>query len=150
MKPEKLLFILSLVILFLFGINQHTFSEGYYFTPSSVGSSAHMIRQGNIEGLSPIASSLFENPASLYLAKDLSLSLFTTKFMDEVTYQNIAISTKLSFGTVGLGFMNVGVDGIPHTFEKTFSENDSEFGVKEYFNYSNTILVKVWSVIKKL
>ncbi len=141
-NSNKLLIIVSVILIILVTFSKTTYSEGSYFMPSSVGTSARMIRLGNIEGLTPLASTVFENPAALHLTKDFSLSLFTTKFMNEVDYKNIAASKKFGFGTIGLGYMNLGVEGIPHTFENNFGDPDlidTEFGVKDYFNYSNSI-----------
>ena len=141
-NTHKLLVIVSIILMVLFTFSDKTFSEGSYFVPSSVGTSARMIRIGNIEGLTPLASNVFENPASLHLTKENSLSLFTTKFMNEVDYKNIAVSKKFGFGTIGLGFMTMGIEGIPHTYENNFGDPtliDTEFGVKSYFNYTNSV-----------
>ena len=59
--------------------------------------------------MSSTADSVFGNPAALYRINKLSSSFFTTTFMDEVTYQNAAIAIRLGLGTLGLGYMNLGV-----------------------------------------
>lgn len=93
-----------------------------YFMPTEVGTSARMIRIGNIEGFSSQSSSLMENPAGLYRIHHASTSFFTTKFMDEVRYINGSVAVRMPVGVLGLGYASVGVNDIPYT-----ASEDDEF-----------------------
>ncbi len=131
-----------LAILLLLGLlSQPAQAGGDFFMVSDVGSSARMIRMGNIEGFSEFANGVFENPASLYRTKRFSASVFTTTFMNEVQYKNLSVSTKLPFGTLGLGYMTAGVGAIPRTYESvaTTPGEESTFDVGGYFDYNNTM-----------
>ena len=113
---------------------------GDYFMPTDVGSSARMIRVGNIEGFNTMSSGVFENPAALYRINQVAISAFTTTLMNEVSYKNISIATKVPFGVLGLGYMTAGVTGIPHTYEQVYDPGTgSEFAVDRYFEYNNTM-----------
>lgn len=89
--------------------------DAAYFDPSWVGSSAAMIRRAYIQGFSPYASSVFENPAALHRTSRLSTSLFSTTIAQENLYYNAALSLRLKRGVVGFGLMSLGVDDIGKT-----------------------------------
>lgn len=125
--------------------------EGDFFMVTDIGSSARTIRIGNVEGFGEYANTVFENPASLYYTEGYTASVFTTKIMDEVTYQNLALSGKFFGGTFGLGYMMAGVDGIPKTVELNFGNtnpdfDDTEFDVASYFQYINSITKLSYSI----
>jgi hypothetical protein len=118
--------------------------EADYFMVTDIGSSARSIRVGNVEGFGEYANTVFENPAAPYYTEGYTASVFTTKIMDEVTYQNIALSGKFLGGTVAVGYMMAGVQEIPKTIELNFGNtnpdfDDTEFGVEGYFEYINSI-----------
>ncbi len=118
---------------------QPTIAEPSYFIPSDLGSSARMIRLGNVESFAGNASSVFENPSAIYGTKSYSVSLFYTKFMNEVGYQNFGFGMKLPNGVLGIGYMGVGVTGIPFTSLSIPGDLlNSEFKVDRYFNYGNS------------
>ena len=119
--------------------------ETSYFTPDLVGSSARSIRLGGIEGMSSHSDSVFENPAALYRVKRFSTTFFQTTFMEEVVYQNIAFAMKTNLGVFGLGFFNAGVDNIPKTMKNEY-EDYTEYYVKYYFNYQNSLLKASYQV----
>jgi len=124
-----------LIMSILLQVSMLASTSRYYFPASAAGSSAGVVRLGMIEGMSEGADSVFANPASLYRINQLSTSLFTTTFMDEVTYRNAAIALRFSFGTVGVGIMDLGVDDL----EKTV-KTDAGVDVDSYFNYKNSLL----------
>ena len=65
-----------------------------------MGTSARQIALGNVSGFSDSADSVFENPAALYRVDQFSLSLFSSKVMNEVQYNNLALSTKIYEGFI--------------------------------------------------
>ncbi len=126
--------IVSLIMILLLG-GHVVASESDYFQLTEAGTSARMIRIGNIEGYSPLSSSVFENPAGLYRVNRFSSSMFTTKFMGEVKYQNVSLSRRLPMGMLAVGFMKMGVDDIPSTIE-----NESNKFIKVgSFSYKNSM-----------
>lgn len=88
---------------------------GDAFNGTDIGTSARMIGIGNIEGFSTTAESIFENPAALYRVEYVSASLFTTRIIDEIQFNQLSLAFKSDFGTIGLGYFEAGVDGIPVT-----------------------------------
>lgn len=129
---------LSVVLSLLWMSSLEAF-ESYYFSPDLVGSSARSVRLGGVEGMSYHADSVFENPASLYRIRRFSSSFFQTEFMQEVLYQNIAVAMKTPMGVFGLGFFNVGVDGIPKTGKQDYVDY-TDYYVRYYFNYQNSLI----------
>lgn len=112
--------------------------ESYYFSPDSLGSSARMVRLGGVVGMSQYADAVFENPASLKRIKEFSSSFFHSNLMEEAEYQNLAIAFRLPVGVFGIGFMTVGVDQIPKTQEKIYSDRTDYF-IDYYFDYKNSV-----------
>jgi len=111
-------------------------SEVNYFMPTDLGSSARMIGQGNIEGFSPHASNLWENPAGLTRVSQWSMSLFRTTLLDEYNYQNIAFSFATRFGHFGVGYYGVAVNDI-YTTEENSSQ---EFDITGRISYQNSVI----------
>jgi len=116
MGVKKLLWCCFMVILFTTRFYAAE-DSALYFLPTEVGTSARMIRLGNIEGFSNNASSVMENPAGLYRVRKMSTSFFTTKFMDEVQYLNGSLAVRMPVGVLALGYSGVGVQDIPDTYE---------------------------------
>lgn len=83
-----------------------------YLMLTDLGSSAEMIRRGNIEGFSQGSNSIFENPAALYRVKNVSTSVFATQLMEEVEYKNVSVAISTGVGVFSLGYMDAGVDDI--------------------------------------
>jgi hypothetical protein len=119
-----------------------------------IGTSAHMIGIGNIEGFDTSAASVFENPASLYRMKSNSVSAFSTTIMDDFKYLNFAVGTSTALGRVAIGVMQLGTDDIPFTSRNSFNEVEStssfwyrnvvvkaghEFGVNKHFHFGTAI-----------
>jgi len=113
---------------------QEADTVGDYFLLTEAGTSARMIRLGNIEGYSSLANTIFENPAGMFRINRLSVSAFTTTLMEEVTYRNLALSVRLPVGIIGFGYMSVGVDDIPKTIEET-----NRFFRVGSFGYKNSL-----------
>lgn len=129
----KIRYLISLVSL-LFVMNIPAFGVQYDLI-SEIGTSAQMIGVGNVSGFGQGAAVLFENPASLTNSEDTSLSLFTTKILDEVNYISLAISTETDFGKIGFGYLESAVFDIPHT---DLNGSNRVF-VDSYFDYKDTI-----------
>jgi hypothetical protein len=109
-----------------------------YLMISDLGSSAEMIRRGNVEGFSSGSNAIFENPASLYRVNKISTSVFSSKIMTEVEYRNISLAFKTSVGTIGVGYMDAGVEGIERT---ALINGDTEvIGTGEMFGYKNRVI----------
>lgn len=69
------------------------------------GSSAKMISLGNIEGFTETSSAIFENPASLGLIQDYSLSIFQSQGSGDTQYVNASFAAQTIEGVFGIGFM---------------------------------------------
>ena len=80
---------------------------------TDLGSSARMIALGGVEGFTWTSNAVFENPASLAKIKNHSISAFTSKIIDEVTYINLSYATRTKSGHFGVGHMSASVGGIP-------------------------------------
>ena len=118
----KIIYGIMLVILTFTSVSV---AEGEHFIVTEIGTSARMIGYGNVEGFSKNSESVFENPAALYSIDNLSGSLFTTKLINELEYQNFSIGAKTDFGIFAFGYMGLSVKEIPHTYQKQFN-NDWE------------------------
>jgi hypothetical protein len=107
-----------------------------YLLLSEAGTSASMIRLGNISGFDLSSAAIFENPASLFGTKDISISLFSTKIADELDIISAAVSKKTQWGTFGLGYLNGSISDIPFTG----ITNQNTFYEIRAFSYSDTTL----------
>ena len=131
------------IVLLLISLSLPVFAGGEFFQLSDVGSSARMIRLGNVEGFSGAASSVFENPAALYRIKKASVSLFSTTFMDEVSYKNVSVGIRMPAGMLGFGYMTAGVNDIPLTDKNVFdSTNPDDYEIIQVgsFGYNNSLM----------
>ena len=68
----------------------HSFGASYLMI-TDLGSSAEMIRRGNVEGFSKGSNAIFENPAGLHHINIISTSVFASQIMQEVNYRNISL-----------------------------------------------------------
>ncbi|MGA0241956.1 MAG: hypothetical protein ACO3K7_03025 [Candidatus Marinamargulisbacteria bacterium] len=107
-----------------------------YFMITDLGSSAEMIRKGNIEGFSAGANSVFENPAGLYRVNTLSTSVFATTIMKEVNYRNVSLAFKSSIGVIAVGYMDAGVDDII----TTTMDSNKNVVANGTFSYKNRVI----------
>ncbi len=131
MKKHLILLLLS------FSLAAPIQAAAQFFQLADVGSSAEMIGKGNVTGFSHSANGIFDNPASLYRVQDMSLSLFTTTFMEEYHYFNGAYAAKTSLGTVGIGVYSQAVSDLYDTYETS----DTRIHIQSTFKYQN-LLVK--------
>ncbi len=107
-----------------------------YWMMTDFGTSARMIGYGGVEGFGSSADTVFENPAGLFRIHQNSVSLFTTKIMDEVNYFSGAMASRTPWGVFGLGYMHASVWDIPHTAEDV----KGRFYARYNFDYKNTIV----------
>tara|TARA_B100000700_G_scaffold289799_1_gene347420 strand:- start:22 stop:927 length:906 start_codon:yes stop_codon:yes gene_type:complete len=82
---------------------------------SDLGSSARSIALGNVDGYNTAADAVFSNPAALTNTSTYSVSLFSSKLMNDVHYFNAAISAKTAYGTFAAGIYEQAVTGIAST-----------------------------------
>ncbi len=126
--------ILFLIVFSISAIRLHAAAN--YFQMTDIGSSAEMIGRGKIAGFSRAANGLFENPAALHRIDFMSVSLFTTTFMEEITYFSMAGAIKTPIGTFGAGSF---IAGVPEIFS-TFENSDKEILPQSTFKYQNVML----------
>jgi hypothetical protein len=106
-----------------------------YLMLTDLGSSAEMIRRGNIEGFSKGSNAIFENPAGLHHVNVISTSVFASEIMKEVSYRNVSVAIDSSIGAFGIGYMDAGVDDIPNT-----RKNGNIIEAIGVFSYKNRIV----------
>jgi hypothetical protein len=123
-----------LALLLCVGLTPIYATEAFLLT--DIGSSARMIGIGNIEGFSTNANTVFENPAGLHYINNYSLTAFTTKIIDEVTYRNIALGINTDYGHFGFGYMSADVTDIPYT---SVNKNNNQFEADYFFKYENML-----------
>ena len=105
----------QLIILFMISLSTMGIQAASYLMITDLGSSAEMIRRGNIEGFSQGSNAIFENPASLHNINVLSTSVFSSQIMKEVSYRNISFAFDSDIGVFAVGYMDAGVDDIVKT-----------------------------------
>ena len=121
-----------------------------YFIPHlEVGSSAKMIGIGQIEGFDNSSATVFNNPAGLYKIKQLSFSAFQTQFLETLNYLNLATAIDTNIVNIGLGYMQLSVDDIPHT---AIDETTGFYTVIDYYKYNNSVIKAAisYSLFKEL
>ena len=106
----NILIICASIMLF----SAHSFGASYLMI-TDLGSSAEMIRRGNVEGFSKGSNAIFENPAGLHHINIISTSVFASQIMQEVNYRNISLAFNSGAGVFAFGYMDAGVDNIPLT-----------------------------------
>ena len=106
-----------------------------YLMITDLGSSAEMIRRGNIEGFSKGSNAIFENPAGLHQVNVISTSVFASQIMKEVNYRNFSLAFNSSIGSFGIGYMDSGVDDI-----KTTKKNGNIIEAIGVFSYKNRVM----------
>ncbi len=136
---NKQLTIFALVTCFALGWSAAVFATPIAFQVSDIGSSAEMIGRANIGGFSRSANGIFENPASLYRINAMSASLFTTTFMETITYFNAAYAAKTEYGGFGVGIYSASVPEIYETYQYGSATKPS-YGVQSSFRYENYLV----------
>lgn len=101
-------------VLLILGLSTQAHSAAYLMI-SELGSSAEMIRRGNIEGFSKGSNAIFENPAGLHNINLVSTSVFASQIMQEVDYRNVSLAFNSGVGVFAIGYMDAGVEDIPIT-----------------------------------
>lgn len=102
---------------------------------TDIGASAETIGRGGVEGFSDAAHGIYENPASLYRIKHQSISLFTTKIINEVNYFSSSFATMTPWGKVGFGAMQATV----YDIEKTARGLNDEIIVVDRFDFRSEV-----------
>ena len=106
-----------------------------YLMITDLGSSAEMIRRGNIEGFSIGSNAIFENPAALHNINVLSTSVFASQIMKEVNYRNVSLAFNSDIGVFAFGYMDAGVDDIVKT-----KMNGDVVVADSVFSYKNRVI----------
>ena len=84
--------------------------------PSAIGVGARPLSMGKAYvGIADDASSIFLNPSGLASLEGLNLTSMRAALMGDVNYTVLGGAIPLSFGSVGLGFVNSSVTSIPLT-----------------------------------
>ena len=80
------------------------------------------------------ASAIFTNPAGLVLNPSLKITSMTGKLLQDVTYVSMAAAYPLNFGSIGVGYINAGLAGIPLTTLTSTATQDiiTQLGVTDY------------------
>ncbi|MEK9727525.1 MAG: type IX secretion system membrane protein PorP/SprF [Candidatus Margulisiibacteriota bacterium] len=129
---------LSVIVIAIFTLSNITMGANYLML-TDLGSSAEMIRRGNIEGFSAGSNGVFENPAGLYRVNKLSTSVFSSELMNEVNYRNISVAFKSDIGVIAIGYMDAGVDDIIST--RLQGEGDNATVIANgTFSYKNRVM----------
>ena len=111
-------------------------ATNYTVFSSEIGSSAETIGMGNIGGFGSSASTLFENPASLYRIKNVGLSGFYTDFiLGEVKFMQYSAAFRFGPGILAAGIMDTHVNDIPITG----SDSNNEYTLIGTDSYQNSI-----------
>lgn len=119
--------------------SKEQFAESEYRLLTDIGYSANMIGIGNVGGFTGFSGDLFDNPASLHFTNHYSATLFTTKFMGEVSYKSLAAAYHTNFGTFGFGYMSSGVQGIPYTKKMVKDNKEEEIITNGSFAYASSL-----------
>jgi len=84
--------------------------------PSEIGVGARPLGMGKaFVGIADDGSAIFMNPAGLSTFKTLKLNSMSGTILQDLNYVAIGGSNPFQFGTLGIGYINVGVSGIPIT-----------------------------------
>ncbi|MDC0036806.1 hypothetical protein OAJ27_01010 [bacterium] len=103
-----------------------------YTMITDLGSSARSIALGNVYGYADSAEAVFANPASFTAVNKYTVSVFSTKLMNEVQYFNGAISVPTRFGTLAAGIYEQSVSNITSTTRSSYKAVQS--GSYDYKN----------------
>tara|TARA_B100001121_G_C18700507_1_gene627538 strand:+ start:11270 stop:12229 length:960 start_codon:yes stop_codon:yes gene_type:complete len=128
-----------MVGLFVVCLSSISIHAASYLMITDLGSSAEMIRRGNIEGFSVGSNAIFENPASLHKVNLLSTSVFSSQIMNEVSYRNVSLAFNSDIGVFGFGYMDAGVDDIIKTKLSGTGENAIVIA-DGVFSYKNRVI----------
>ena len=102
---------------------------------TDLGSSARSIALGNVDGYNNAADAVFSNPAALTHVNGYSVSLFSSKLMNEVNYFNAALSAKTAYGTIAVGIYEQSVSNIASTSSSSYKATQTGS-----YDFKNTAL----------
>lgn len=105
-----------------------------YFLIEDIGTSAKQVGLGMIDGFDDSSSTMFSNPAGLYRVKNISMSVFSTTFIDQIEYRNITMGARTPMGVWALGYQEASVFDIAQTSSVVHSE---PLG---YFDYKSSVV----------
>ncbi len=109
------LFAFLFLLLFQLGASA-AIQEGATVDPADVGIGARPLGMGKaFVALSHDGNGIFVNPAGLANAKSLKFMSMSTQLLQTVNYLTVGAAYPLEFGTVGFGYLNASVPGIPLT-----------------------------------
>jgi len=131
----------SLFLLFVLSIQAWPIADTLMI--SDIGSSAGMIGIANISGFMQNSSCIFDNPAGLNGVKNREISLFSTQFMDEIGYTNLASAFHFDLGTIGIGYYTQGINGLYQTIE---NPNTNQFEVINEFEYKKDLFILAYQI----
>lgn len=126
---------LKILIIVIILMTNTIVSKSNHAPASEVGSSAHMIGAGRIEGFSTSAGDFIFNPASLAYTVANQVSYFGTTVANEYKYNHLAYSRHTPFGNMGISYFGLNTDGL----YKTKNVNGTLVSEGQ-FGYSNTVL----------
>jgi len=80
------------------------------------------------------ASAIFMNPAGLALDPALKITSMTGKLLQDVAYVSLGAAYPFNVGTLGIGYINAGIAGIPLTTLTSTATQDiiTQLGVTDY------------------
>jgi len=102
--------------------------------PSEIGVGARPLGMGKaFVGVSDDGSAIYLNPAGMAQFRTWKLSSMSGTILQDVRYVMVGGAYPFSFGTLGLGYVNVGVPGIPIT---TISGSGTPEFAGDYTDYN--------------
>lgn len=123
--------IIRLLFIWIFFFQVISVADESALMLSDLGVSAESIAAGGIDGVIESASSLMENPALMGNDYRLSVDVFHTSLLQEMSYNTISISKPFGFFTLGLGYMTTSLSDIGQTAESS----DGMFYVVDSYEY---------------
>lgn len=109
--------LLALVLCFtVLGIPRSYAADGAIADPSEIGVGARPLGMGMaFAAIADDGSAIYMNPAGLGDFKTMKLTSMSGSILQDVGYVVLGASNPFYFGTLGAGYINVGVNGIPVT-----------------------------------
>jgi len=136
MKIRPVLFALPIILLLQFFTASATFAieDSAIADPSEIGVGARPLGMGKaFVALADDGSAIYMNPAGLANFKTWKLNSMSGNILQDVNYVVIGAASPFQFGTLGVGYINVGVPGIPIT---TLTGGGTPEFTGDYANYN--------------
>ncbi|MDG2265196.1 MAG: SPOR domain-containing protein [Candidatus Marinamargulisbacteria bacterium] len=142
------------VLFFLLCISPSSLLAVTAIDVTQVGTSARHIGYANINGFNTTASSIFENPGSLYGVEHWSASFFSTQIMNNVSYVALSGAYRFKYGVLAFARMGASVSDIPNTSGEYDNNELIGINIRSLFEYANyvyklgyqTMLKNQWSL----